>query len=78
MLINSKMEKHIFILDHPHFPLRPDFEDNTVVMDPSHPTAATTHAEEDAAGDTSAPLPKTRAEQMDLLLGQPEELGEDC
>src|SRR4051812_47567489 len=55
MLINSKMEKHIFTLDHPHLSLRPEFEDNEVVMDPSHPTAATTHAEEEAARDTSAP-----------------------
>src|SRR4051812_49296141 len=37
-------------------------------MDPSHPTAARSHAEEEAAGDTSAPLPKTRTEKMDLLL----------
>lgn len=62
MLINSKMEKHIFTLDRPHLPLCPDFEDNIVVMDPSHPTAAIAHAEQEVAGDTSAPLPKTRTE----------------
>src|SRR4051812_23166441 len=60
MLINSKMETHISSLDRPHLPLRPDFEDNIVVMDPSHPTTPTTHAEAEVDGDTSAPLPKTR------------------
>jgi len=40
MLINSKLEKHIFALDRPHLPLQPDLEDNVVVMNPDHPTLA--------------------------------------
>ena len=32
MLINSKMEKGTYLLDKEHLPLRPDFEDNIVVM----------------------------------------------
>ena len=39
MLINSKMPKGVYLLDKEHLPLKPDFEDNTVVMaaeDPTH------------------------------------------
>ena len=39
MLINSKMGKGMYLLDKEHFPLRPDREDNIVVMDASHPTS---------------------------------------
>ena len=39
MLINSKMGKGIYLLDKEHLPLRPDFEDNTVVMDATDPTS---------------------------------------
>ena len=38
MLINSQLEKHVYALDRPHFPLFPELEDNVVVMDPDHPT----------------------------------------
>ena len=68
MLINSKLEKHIYALDRPHLPLLPELEDNVVVMDPDHPTSATTQAQAKAARDSSAQVPKTRSEQMDLLL----------
>ena len=39
MLINSKMSKGVYLLDKEHLPLRPDHEDNTVLMDASHPTS---------------------------------------
>ena len=39
MLINSKMGTGTYLLDKEHLPLRPDFEDNVVVMDASHPTS---------------------------------------
>ena len=39
MLINSKMGKGMYFLDKDHLPLLPEFEDNVVVMDPSHPTS---------------------------------------
>jgi hypothetical protein len=39
MLINSKMGTGTYLLDIEHLPLRPDFEDNEVVMDASHPTS---------------------------------------
>ena len=68
MLINSKLEKHIFALDRPHLPLQPDLEDNVVVMNPDHPTSAAAQAEAEAARATSAPVPRSRNEQMDLLI----------
>ena len=68
MLINSKLEKHIYALDRPHLPLLPELEDNVVVMDPDHPTLATAQAQAEASRDTSSQVPKTRSEQMDLLL----------
>ena len=40
MLINSKMGKGTYLLDKEHIPLLPEFEDNEVVMDASHPTCA--------------------------------------
>ena len=41
MLINSKLEKNVYALDRLHMPLPPDFGDNVMVMDPSHPTSST-------------------------------------
>jgi hypothetical protein len=40
MLINSKVGTSTYLLDREHVPLRPEFEDNVIVMDPSHPTSA--------------------------------------
>ena len=39
LLINSKAGTSTYLLDREHLPLRPEFEDNVVVMDPSHPTS---------------------------------------
>ena len=39
-LINSKVGTGTYLLDKEHLPLRPDFEDNEVVMDASYPTCA--------------------------------------
>ena len=39
MLINSKVGTNRYLLDREHLPLQPEFEDNVVVMDPSHPTS---------------------------------------
>ena len=40
MLINSKVGTSTYLLDRDHLPLRQEFEDNVIVMDPSHPTLA--------------------------------------
>ena len=73
MLINSKLEKNLYELDRPHMPLQPEFEDNVVVMDPSHPTSSTAQAEvaraeAETARATSAQVPRSRSEQMDLIF----------
>ena len=39
MLINSKMSKRVYLLDKELLPLRPDFEDNTIVMNAEDPTS---------------------------------------
>ena len=39
MLINSKVGTNTYLLDREHLPHLPEFEDNVVVMDPSHPTS---------------------------------------
>src|SRR6266511_3256904 len=38
MLINSKMGTGTYLLDKEHFSLQPEFEDNEVGMDATHPT----------------------------------------
>ena len=40
MSINSKMGTWTYLLDKEHLPMRPEFEDNEIVMDASHPTCA--------------------------------------
>jgi len=39
VLINSKMGTCTYLLDKDHLPLRPEFEDNTVVMNEDDPTS---------------------------------------
>ena len=39
MVINSKVGTVTYLIDKEHIPPRPDFEDNEVVMDASHPTS---------------------------------------
>ena len=39
VLINSKMGTNIYLLDKEHLPLRPEFEDNTVVMNEDDPSS---------------------------------------
>ena len=40
MLINSKMGTWTYLLEKEPLPLRPEFEDNEISMDESHPTCA--------------------------------------
>ena len=49
-------------------PLQPEFEDNVVVMNPDHPTATAGREAAESARAASAPVPKSRAEQMDMLF----------
>jgi hypothetical protein len=79
MLINSKVGTSTYLLDHEHLPLRPEFEDNVVVMDPSHPTsaqvqekirAAAAAKEAERASAPNAPIAKlkSKSDQMTFLL----------
>jgi hypothetical protein len=79
LLINSKVGTSTYLLDREHLPLFPEFEDNVVVMDPSHPTSAEAQANIEAAKaakaakEASAPSSstaqlKTKSDQMTYLL----------
>ena len=43
VLINSKMGIGTYLLDKEHLPLKPEFEDNTVVMDENDPSSVQAH-----------------------------------
>ncbi|KAI5001183.1 hypothetical protein ZWY2020_011142 [Hordeum vulgare] len=75
MLINAKVGKHAYLLDRSHLPLQTDFEDNEVVMDPSHPGLASPReaVEAEVARDAPALAPqlRTREERIfEILLNQ--------
>ena len=76
MLINSKMGTRTYLLDKEHLPLRPDFEDNVVVMDASHPTSVEVQekrrkaeaAKTSKVPDASTVNLKTKQDQLSYLL----------
>ena len=79
MLINSKVGTSTYLLDREHLLLRPEFVDNVIVMDPSHPTSAQAQEkirvakEAKAAKKASAPNApianlKFKSDQMTYLL----------
>ena len=79
MLINSKVGTRTYLLDIEHLPLRPDFEDNEVVMDASHPTSVEAQEEIEkakvakatkvaSAPDASIVNLKTKQDQLTYLL----------
>jgi hypothetical protein len=76
MLINSKMGSGTYLLDIEHLPLRPEFEDNVVVMDASHPTSVEAQKKREKAKaaktskilDVSAVNLKTKQDQLSYLL----------
>src|SRR3990170_1218009 len=79
MLINSKVGAGTYLLDREHLPLQPEFEDNEVVMDASHPTSveaqekaekakAAKAAKAASAPDASIVNLKTKQDQLTYLL----------
>ena len=76
MLINSKMGTCTYLLNREHLPLRPDFEDNVVVMDASHPTSVEAQEKQEKAkaaktsimSDASAVNLKTKQDQLSYLI----------
>jgi hypothetical protein len=65
-----------YLLDKEHLPLRPDFEDNEVVMDAAHPTSVEAQEkQEKAKAAKSSTMPdasgvnlKTKQDQLTYLL----------
>ncbi|KAE8810090.1 hypothetical protein D1007_13148 [Hordeum vulgare] len=75
MIINAKIGKHAYQLDRPQFPLHPEFKDNEVVMDHTHPSSATSREAAEAvavkaARNARAPPPQLRTidDQMSFLV----------
>ena len=79
MLINSKMGKGTYLLDKEHLPLLPEFEDNEVVMDATHPTLVEAQEKREKAKaemaaqtsqvpDASTAHLKTKQDQLSYLL----------
>src|SRR5215216_5486060 len=79
MLINSKMGTGTYLLDKKHLPLRPDFEDNIVVMDAEDPTSAKAQEKKEkeqaekaakipSAEEVSQILLKSRQDQLSYLI----------
>ena len=67
MLINSKMGTCTYLLDIEHLPLRPDFEDNTAVMDAEDPTSVEAQEErEKAQAEKATKIPS--AEEVSQIL----------
>ena len=76
MLINSKMGKGVYLLDKEHLPLRPDLEDNTVVMDASDPTSV--EAQEKRAKEKAkkaAKMPSVEEASHIFLKSKQDQLG---
>ena len=68
MLINSKMGTRTYLLDKEHLPLRPDFVDNEVVMDASHPTCAEAQEKREKAKATKAAKPASAPDASQVML----------
>ena len=49
VLINSKMGTCTYLLDKEHLPLKPDFEDNIVVMNEEDPSSVQAHEKREKA-----------------------------
>ncbi|KAI4999524.1 hypothetical protein ZWY2020_004113 [Hordeum vulgare] len=73
MLINTKLGKHAFLLDRPHLPLQPEFEDNEVGMDDNDPSSAAARmaveaAEAENARNVPPPVPQLRTQDKQMAF----------
>ena len=76
MLINSKMGTDTYLLDKEHLPLRPDFEDNTVVMDAEDPTSVEAQEKrEKAKAEKAAKMPSAEEASQVFLKSKQDQLG---
>ena len=76
MLINSKMGTGTYQLDKEHLPLRPDFEDNTVVMNGEDPTSVEAHEKrQKAKAEKVAKMPSAEEASKVFLKSKQDQLG---
>ena len=68
MLINSKMGIVTYMLEKKHLPLRPDFEDNIVVMDVEDPTSIEAQEKREKAKAEKAPKMPSVEEASQVFL----------
>ena len=62
------MGKGMYLLDKEHLPLRSDFEDNTVVMDASHPTSVEAQEKREKAKEEKAAKTPSAEEASQIFL----------
>ena len=67
-LINSKIGMGIYLLDKEHLPIRPDFEDNQVVMTENEPSSAQAFTKKEKARKEKAAKMPTQEEASEYLL----------
>ena len=71
MLISSKMGTGTYLLDKDHLPLRPEFEDNEIVMDASHPTCAKVQEKRERDRDREREREREREQRLQKQQRQP-------
>ena len=67
-LIDSKMGTGTYLLDKEHLPLRPDFEDNIVVMTEEDPSLVQAHEKREKARAEKAARMSTAEEASQVFL----------
>ena len=66
----------MYLLDKEHLPLLPEFEDNVVVMDPSHPTSVQAQEKkEKARAENAAKIPSAEEASQIFLKSKQDQLG---
>ena len=65
-----------YLLDKEHLPLKPDFEDNTVVMDENDPSSVQAHEKRaKARAEKTAKMPSAEEASQVLLKRKQDQLG---
>ena len=76
MLINSKMPKGVYLLDKEHLPLKPDSEDNTVVMTAEDPRSLEAQEKrQKAKAEKAAKMPSAEEALEVFLKSKQDQLG---
>ena len=76
VLINSKMGTRTYFLDKEHLPLRPEFEDNTVVMTENEPSSVQAQEKRaKAKAEKAAKMPTVEEASQVFLKSKQDQLG---